>query len=127
MEEIKFRLYDKANKIMMTDDEIKSTYLLKVLSDNDDDELFSPFMQYTGIRDINENEVYDGDILMVTCTCSNINNESVISKIGIVRWDKDLLCWSVYIDDLLRPLSNVRFRKCFIKVIGNIYENPELI
>lgn len=127
MTEIKYRLYDKANKIMMTDDEIKSTYLLKALNDNDENELFSSFMQYTGVTDINGNEVYDRDILKVIYTTGYITNESKIGEIGIVRWNKDLLCWSMSIDSSIKHLSDVLFRKCYIKVIGNIYENPELI
>lgn len=62
-----------------------------------------PVMQYTGLHDCNGKEIYEGDIVDCRGGC-----------IETVRWDKFSVCF-------LPNITNVT------EIIGNIYENPELL
>jgi len=125
MREIKFRAWLKEDKKMVnvetmdfTDksiqylkrSEIINAYILRRES-FDDVEL----MQYTGLKDKNGKEIYEGDIVVL----NNIENDNMC----IVRYEHSsyrLEGWS-----LREDLSNVEDR--FLEVVGNIYENKNLL
>ncbi len=76
-----------------------------------------PLMQFTGLKDKNGKEIYEGDIVK-----QDANN------IGFIEYDKG----SFSVVD--RPLSDYEIGAGYIgdmsdtwEVIGNIYENPELL
>jgi len=110
--EIKFRAWNKELEEMQN---ITSMYWYKrelnCIMDEFDDEGISindiELMQYTGLKDKNDIEIYEGDILQAEYTnCSEIH---VIDSIE--NYIK--LAYIKYIDK--------------IKVIGNIYENKDLL
>ena len=123
--EIKFRAWLKEEKkivnvetIDFTDKSIQyleknefiNAYLLRRVS-FDDVEL----MQYTGLKDKNGKKIYEGDIVVL----NNIENDNMC----IVRYEHSsyrLEGWS-----LRENLSNVE--DSFLEVIGNIYENKNLL
>lgn len=74
------------------------------------------FMQYTGLKDKNNKEIYEGDIL------KGINYDINRPKefIGTVEYN-----WNRFIVNAKGfPLYDINTT---LEVIGNIYENPELL
>ena len=117
MREIKFRAWDKENEKMM---KVSSLHLENKeisVKENGTFHLFrmQDLMQYTGLKDKNGKEIYEGDIVVL----NNIENDNMC----IVRYEHSsyrLEGWS-----LREDLSNVEDR--FLEVVGNIYENKNLL
>lgn len=74
--------------------------------------------QFTGLKDKNGTEIYEGDIL----NFGNNNPVEVVFDNGSFNVFDEPLGWDFDIDEY--PVRT-DFRYC--EVIGNIYENPELI
>lgn len=72
-------------------------------------------MQYTGIKDKNGKEIYEGDILY--------NKKTLLYPITFY-YDKYL---SAYLIENGSNFLGVAISKYKLEVIGNIYENPELL
>lgn len=76
--------------------------------------LFGDLMQYTGLKDMDGNRIYEGDIVKGIDCCGN-----------------DLVAEVQYKDQQFYPLSvDVGCgddSMTLIKIIGNIYQNPDLI
>ena len=108
MREIKFRAWDTEVKQNISWNEIKP-YLNCIILDET-----LILMQYTGLKDKDGKEIYEGDIVE-----SNWNN--AIEEIKDIRSVDWLLS-----DGFLAGQEN---DGCLMgaRVIGNIYENPELI
>lgn len=105
MREIKFRAWSKISKSMCYED---SGIPLKVIGD-DRYEL----MQYTGLKDKNGKEIYDGDIVKHNCGRKSAEVFMDVEK-GQWRIKSNNECFYI--------LANI---SC--EIIGNIYENPELL
>ena len=136
--EIKFRAWEKTEKKMgvvevLTDQGCfilgitpgKDTYLNggKTIVVAPTDGRFVPFqecelMQFTGLKDLNGKEIYEGDI--------------ITSKLYPFQ---DNYCHDIYFDEAEFRVRWTMFRlsEVFehpnhnVEVIGNIYENPELL
>jgi len=82
-------------------------------------------MQYTGRPDKNGVEIYEGDIVKINLM-ENLNIFWV-TILGKIYWDENKYGWMVNTGTDGQP--NIRdfgyLYNC--EVIGNIYENPELI
>ena len=130
MRDIKFRLFDiedrkMKDKVFSKDLEAFSlTYCLK----NKDEYVV---MQYTGIKDKNGKEVYEGDIMG---QCFDDYKDSICE----VKYEDGMLILENIKNKYKRPcnindgfgwskLSNYTGYKNGFEVIGNIYENKELL
>lgn len=103
MREIKFRAWSKMYDSFYEEDIVRDY----VLGDFIDDPEFV-VTQYTGLKDINGTEIYEGDILLWDeAEWGCINRE-------VVTWDYDQFY----------TRRNDWPQWC--EVVGNVYENPEL-
>lgn len=77
--------------------------------------------QYTGLKDKNGKEIYEGDI--VNCHGYYIGDSWINSNNGTVKYDNG----SFYVDYEFAPdLCREEISNCNISIQGNIHENPEL-
>lgn len=91
--------------------------------------------QFTGLYDKNSKEIYEGDICRVLYTDwpSKINSDSRslqqylidISSTLVCVYDFSGFCFSSSIEGYMETMQVGKHG--FIEVIGNIYENPELL
>jgi hypothetical protein len=129
--EIKFRLWDKAESVMVLDPLTLWELIAKfrwgeaLLHNNKDwidgdghphkglthvyfgDNPHLVVMQYTGLKDKNGKEIYEGDVVAYP--------EAVVPHNMVVEWG----------DYLWEPFFDVYWKK--VEVIGNVYENPDLL
>ena len=70
--------------------------------------------QYTGLTDENGVKVFEGDILHAA------------QGDFVVRWSESICSFVAGEKERMRPCMNSGTVKCY-EVIGNIYDNPELI
>ena len=124
---LKFRAWDKARnemnyKVMVgncdTDDENWTCPIIWIEERKDwlhfDD--YECIMQSTGLKDKNGKEIFEGDILGTKDGLLN----------GVVEYRSDLGMWtnSLISYNNFERLCNVAGNR---EIIGNIYENPELL
>lgn len=112
--EIKFRLWNKEEK------EMHGHHFIGFEN--------AELLQYTGLKDKNGKEIYEGDILLLEKGTKR-TVFSVPGGFAIESLDDDLNKYGKEIFVPIEGLSdeqNASFIKS-TKVIGNIYENPELL
>lgn len=120
MREIKFRAWFK------NENEIKKVAINNIYEGNRTHLHLSPMpmsdyrpielMQYTGLKDKNDQEIYEGDILQFS---------GRVVACGIVKYNENLCCFQACHKMscwLICKESGVK-----VEIIGNIYENPELM
>lgn len=135
MREIKFRAWDKFQEEMVSVDRInfdveEIDVVIKKTESVEDfyscgfDEI--ELMQYTGVKDKNGKEIYEGDIYKT--------EQGSICKViwyqngwkGHYRFKKTYQGES-YIDEEYLELRQTDCKRWGVEVIGNVYENPELL
>lgn len=134
MREIKFRAWDKCNLKMFYGQsgfhfEGDGCVYLNVIQADFGADKNPVIMQFTGMVDRNKKEVYEGDIVTVLQT----DEETLIRRHEVRffrgRWVYQQLYGNYKIEELGSMFSFCP-TSCYnrgLKVIGNIYENPELV
>lgn len=119
MREIKFRAWDTNSKKMFDCSKIQDYSLEQVERLNSENDPYTKFMQYTGLKDKNDVEIYEGDIVKYKLT-----SKELIAK---VEFNKIKLGID-FVDDVVKLSYAYNFRQISnVEVIGNIYENPDLL
>lgn len=80
--------------------------------------------RFTGLLDKNGKEIYEGDILKVTNHDFEVNPNDSDTGYGSVEWLDIIGGW--YIDKIHNSLAEINL-DYHIEVIGNVFQNPELI
>lgn len=147
--EIKFRIWDKTSESMLYQDDFERveidtknkmvTLIAEEGSNNShyvldyEDDIEAELMQYTGVKDKNDKEIYEEDILHVikVSMCG-------VDKYDVCKYNTDVKCEDytfvikgdskvTYYDTWLGAYNNPDYPQIELEIIGNMKENPELL
>lgn len=123
MREIKFRAWDKENKAFMPSEgyAICDGDVMGLRYGNEMEDVLTDqieLMQYTGLKDNNGREVYEGDVLDI-----GLQNQDGKPVVAPVSYEKYIAGY--VLDNGGNGIWQRLDEDC--EVIGNIYENPELL
>lgn len=146
--EIKFRVWDKTSDSMLYQDDFERVELdtknkmVTLIAEEEsekshyvldyEDSIEAEILQYTGLKDKSGKEIYEGDIVKLI----PLNSER-LKELGRKWYEHLKVEWGAYSDGEyvtnvetwmigINPLSEELLDET-VEVIGNIYENPELL
>lgn len=142
----KFRLYDKAIGEMVydvcvgfikdsgkTDDWVCADTSCGQITYRGDRLKDIVLMQCTGLKDKNDKLIYEGDIVKYFCPAEYCSDglhkcpECYSGENGSVHYDEDLAMYEYRSKSDECPLTDNINTEEDLEIIGNIYENPELL
>ena len=130
MREIKFRSWNKKHK-HFEGTQVKSNTEnnIPIMYIYDDDDDSSEVMQFTGLKDRNGKEIYEGDILIMHHGKGVGRGTHWMKMISLVIWNNE----QSKFDTITKINKRIDIKEVKNKyfgdstIIGNIYENKELL
>lgn len=138
MKEIKYRVWHKREKVMRPVESLILTKHGGIWINDYPDTGACELMQYTGLEDKNGKEIYEGDILRYGYLALNdtgkfgtdphlnlpkgIKENDITTEMGVFEV-KPEIGFLANVEDMITRNPDVEG----VEVIGNIYENPELL
>jgi uncharacterized phage protein (TIGR01671 family) len=120
MREIKFRQWDSGRKVMYNDigavDQGWNGCTILKFDEN-------PLMQFTGLKDKNGKDIYEGDI--ISLWFEELFFQGTVT--GTVKYDESSAYFQIEFKTGTIALIAIDIEYSEIVVIGNIYENGELL
>ena len=138
MRDIKFRVWDNERNAMLNSKSVDIDFFegkIEITSDTIRyDEVYTDeikdfeLMQYTGVKDKNGREIYEGDIIKRTDLTPTENHYGK-EEVGLVEYKNAQFILRISKDDYYEISSDglFNFDMADYEVIGNIYENSELL
>lgn len=111
MREIRFRAWDKENNTMLTWEQLKSEADFSWFADEN-----LVFMQYTGVKDENGVQIFEGDIYRY----EYYTGSGVEYRNRVVEWETTEIAYE-------GVFHGYEINNYEIEVIGNIYEHKHLL
>ena len=120
MRDLKFRAWWKDTKEPVPD--FMEEYLMDTLNNDDD----NPFVwhQFTGLQDKHGKDIFEGDVVELTndndcCTLSGTKTKHLVSFMAP--------CFVLLEEVNGKGLGHFMWQNNILEIIGNVFENPELM
>jgi uncharacterized phage protein (TIGR01671 family) len=130
MRNIKFRVWDKTQSFYLPHFDIGRWIGHDVRLEWVFEDARFEFQQLTGILDENSREIFEGDIVRYTRKTHEHGDSE--THVAAVMYDEETAAWGVgrsVVWDLFVDFVNLNGRKpkSNVEVLGNIFENPNLL
>ena len=135
MRELKFRAWDKEELEMISPDKLLTLYNNRFLNEILVSDKKVTLMQYTGLKDRNGVEIYEGDIVQVSGSDGYYVTAKVVYECGAFWFyaknislvfeedcDNMVMLGSMYIEH-----GDGGDALDMVEVVGNIHQNPDLL
>ena len=119
----RFRFWDKETQTMQKFPKVELKYRITLDKIFSDDRVI--FMQCTGLKDKNGKLIYEGDIAKFK---DNITTNGSKTHIAVIEHNETFNAFMYRVECMgLFTVNKIQNENFDVEIIGNIYENPELL
>lgn len=122
MSRLNYKCWDIQNKRWLVEDEVYTQFVNQARWNSELSKQFI-LLQSTNIRDINDKEIFEGDIVSFR-TVSRYRKHGGIK--AEVMWAEEG-CWYPFCDGTYTQDEQGDWFTTDFEIVGNIYDNPEIL